>query len=71
MTKRSGRNMTDAERAKNGWGRITLRLPASSIALLGILADESDMTRAEYVAHLLDQADLEHARRHAERLREG
>jgi len=61
VTKRSGRNLTDAERAKNGWGRITLRLPAETITLIGILADENNMTRAEYVHELVERADREHA----------
>lgn len=61
MTKRSGRNLTDAERARNGWGRITLRLPADTITLIGILADESSMSRAEYVHELVERADREHA----------
>lgn len=67
MTKRSGRNLTDAERARKGWGRLTLRLPQYTVTLISILADEAGLTRAEYVTQLVDEADLEHARRHAER----
>lgn len=65
MSKRSGRNLTDAERARNGWGRITLRLPAATITLMGILADENNLTRAEYVHELVERADREHAEKHA------
>lgn len=62
---RSGRNLTDAERAANGYGRITLRLPAETIMLIGILADDAGLTRAQYVHDLVEAADLAHARRAA------
>jgi hypothetical protein len=65
MTKRSGTNLTDAQRARNGYGRITLRLPAETITLIGILAHEAGLTRAQYVHELVEAADREHARRHA------
>jgi predicted DNA-binding protein len=64
VTKRSGPNLTDAQRSKLGYGRITLRLPAETITLIGILAHEAGLTRAQYVSELVERADAEHARKH-------
>lgn len=61
--RRSGRSMSDAERSANGYGRITLRLPDEAITLIGILAHEYGLSRAQYVTELIEQADREHARR--------
>jgi hypothetical protein len=55
MTRRSGPNLTDAQRAKLGYGRITLRLPASTLDLLAVLAHERGVTRSELVAELIER----------------
>lgn len=65
--RRSGTNLTDEQRAANGWGRITLRMPQQTIALLGVLADEAGLTRADYVHALTEEADRRHAELHAGR----
>lgn len=56
MTKRSGPNLTDAQRAKLGYGRLTLRLPEHVLDLLAVLAHERGVTRAQLVAELVEQA---------------
>jgi hypothetical protein len=64
--RRPGRSLTEAERKANGYGTIKLRLPAETITLIGILADEQGLSRAEYVHELVEAADREHAKKHAE-----
>lgn len=56
MTKRSGPNLTDAQRAKLGYGRLTLRLPVHVLDLLAVLAHEAGVTRSELVADLVERA---------------
>lgn len=56
MTKRSGPNLTDAQRAKLGYGRLTLRLPAHVLDLLAVLAHERGVARSELVADLIERA---------------
>lgn len=56
MTKRSGPNLTDAQRAKLGYGRLTLRLPEHTLAQLADLAHERGVTRAQLIADLIDSA---------------
>jgi predicted DNA-binding ribbon-helix-helix protein len=56
MTKRSGPNLTDARRAKLGYGRLTLRLPEHTLAQLADLAHERGVTRAQLVAELVERA---------------
>lgn len=53
MTARSGRNLTDAERAKNGWGRITLRLPFDALEMLQAEAERSGLSRAELIDEMI------------------
>jgi hypothetical protein len=65
--RRSGRNLTEAERKANGYGTIKLRLPSETITLIGIMADDAGLSRAEYVHELVEAADREHARKHAQR----
>lgn len=56
MTSRSGPNLTDAQRAQLGYGRLTLRLPTSTLDLLAVLAHERGVTRGELVAELIERA---------------
>jgi hypothetical protein len=56
VTKRSGPNLTDAQRSKLGYGRLTLRLPEHTLALLAHLAHERGVTRAQLVASLVEAA---------------
>jgi predicted DNA-binding protein len=56
MTKRSGPNLTDAQRSKLGYGRLTLRLPEHTLAQLADLAHERGVTRAQLVAELIEKA---------------
>jgi hypothetical protein len=56
MTKRSGPNLTDAQRSKLGYGRLTLRLPEHTLAQLAVLAHERGVTRAQLVASLVEAA---------------
>lgn len=47
--RRSGSNLSDARRAELGYGRITLRLPIDTLAILEAEAEASGLSRTELV----------------------
>lgn len=58
MTKRSGTTWGDAQYAAKGYGRITLRLPLDSLAMLADIAHETGETRAQVVDRLIRGAPV-------------
>jgi hypothetical protein len=54
LARRSGPSLTEERRAELGYGTIKLRLPQDALDRLGKLAAQAGVSRAQYLARLLD-----------------